>query len=58
MTKIRVTRVLVYEGEEEWVRRSLDPFHSYVRADTPFVAGRGSITEIERKEERVNDRAN
>ena len=58
MARIRVIRVLVYDGEEEWVRRSLDPFHTYVRADTPFVTDRGSITEIERKEERVNDRAN
>lgn len=55
MARVRVTRVLVYEGEKEWVDFSLDRNHSRVQPDEPLRVGwHGTITETERKEEEVD----
>jgi hypothetical protein len=59
MAKIRVTRTIVIEGEEEWVRKVLCA--SLVSTERPtYIATRysddmpkGSITETDRKEEKV-----
>jgi len=53
MAKIRVTRTLVYEGDESWVRGAL--------VDTALSPGKNirvgncDITETERKEEILPD---
>lgn len=53
MARIRITRTLVYEGEEFWVRASTSPFKTLVSQDKPFIAGAGvgTITETSRIEQ-------
>lgn len=53
MKKIKVTRVLVYEGDEKWVRAVLN--QSYIRPKQTFAFVVGSVYELERKEEVVED---
>jgi len=48
--KIKVTRILVYEGEEGWVRDALNAQNALVQIGQPFVSPNGTITEIFRKE--------
>lgn len=54
MARVRVTRVLVYEGEKGWVERTLS--RSAVKPDKPLsISGVAmTITETERKEEEVD----
>ena len=47
----KVTRTLIYEGEEAWVKDTLKK--SYLQPDRPFFMGDLTITELERKEEEV-----
>jgi hypothetical protein len=54
MANIRITRTLVFEGEEAWVSTSVDPTKALVSPDKPFVAGSGTITETSRMEEKLN----
>ena len=54
MAKIKVTRVIVIEGEEWWVRNTLDDTKTAVNVDRPFKAGSGTITELSRTEETVH----
>lgn len=54
MAKLRVTRTLVIEGEEEWVRATCDSSLTLVHPDKPFEASRGTITETSRVEEKLN----
>lgn len=49
---LKVTRTLVYEGEEKWVRNTLEL--SYIQPDKPFRMGKLSIIELEREEEKKN----
>ena len=64
MDKIRVTRVLVYEGEEQNVRKALEdcfcsPGHSItlgVDLEDKYRGVQGvHVTEIDRKEEKVGN---
>ena len=52
MAKIRVTRTLVYEGDEDWIRQVME--RCWVSPDHPGVLPRGTVTETERKEEIIN----
>lgn len=53
MARVRVTRVLVYEGERDWVENTLS--RSAVKLDKPLSMGvLMTITETERKEEEVD----
>lgn len=52
MARIRVTRTLVIEGEEDWVRATCDP--ALVHPDKPLETSRGTITETSRIEEKLN----
>ena len=49
--RISVTRILVVEGEEEWVKRTLD--RGAVASGRQFIAPKGRITEIHRSTEDV-----
>jgi hypothetical protein len=56
VAKIRVTRTLVYEGDEEWVRASTDPCRTIVSPDKPvYSVIDNTIIETERKEETLPD---
>jgi hypothetical protein len=55
MAKIRITRTLVYEGDEVWVRGCLLPSKTLVKQDCPFHAGRGTITETSRVEQLLEE---
>lgn len=50
---IKITRTLIYKGEEKWVRDTLEK--SFVQPDRPFPLPRGGITELERREEEVEE---
>jgi len=54
VAKIRITRTLVFEGEEAWVRVSVSPEKALVGPDKPFHAGSGTIIETSRVEEKVD----
>lgn len=43
MTRVRVVRVLVYEGTKEWIDKTLE--RSFITS-TPFVAGTNTIYEL------------
>lgn len=51
MPRIRITRTLVIEGREDWVRATCDPSKTLVSPDNPYDAGVGTITETSRVEE-------
>jgi len=52
MSKIRVTRTLVYEGEEESVRHMLAKT-ALLQKEQPFPDREGKIYELPRKEEKL-----
>lgn len=54
MARIRITRTLVFEGDEEWVRNSMNPDKAIVSPDKPFIAGKGVILEKPRVEEELH----
>lgn len=45
---MKVRRVLIYEGSEEWIRQTLHRSITYVQPNLPWGCGNGSIAEIER----------
>jgi len=51
--KIRITRTLVYEGDEEWVRATLAK--SYVHLRGEFLTVSGTIRDTSRVEEEIED---
>ena len=54
-SRIRVIRILVYEGSPEWVRETMA--WSVCKPDTPIKIVTNTITEVERKEETINEDA-
>lgn len=46
MSRMRVTRVLIYEGDEQWIDTVFQ--HNFVSEGLPFAVSSNSITEQER----------
>ena len=47
MSRMKVTRILIYEGEESWIENVFQ--RNKISEGEPIVAGPNTITEKERK---------
>ena len=49
MARLRIVRTLIIEGSDNWVRLTLE--RCAIQPGKPFTCPRGTITELERREE-------